>query len=162
MLSTGFTDAPVTRSLVYGIVGASILVSVMDIKHYFYIQVDPHFWRYHQIWRALIYQLCFTNSTEVLFAAMTLYNMRVIERLWGSRKYAVSLIYPLFSIHSYSKYDIVIHTFELLLHSSHPTNAPCIIYTANFIQQLQLPTSGSDALNLCDSSSVSCGYSTCI
>jgi hypothetical protein len=92
MLSTGFTDAPVSRSLVYGIVAASILVSVTDIKHYFYIQIDPHIWRYRQLWRVLIYQLCYTNSTETLFAAMTLYNMRVIERLWGSRKYAVS--YP--------------------------------------------------------------------
>jgi hypothetical protein len=90
MLSTGFTDAPVTRSLVYGIVAASILASVTDTKHYFYIQVDPHLWRYHQIWRIFTYQLCYTNSTEVLFAGMTVYNMRVIERLWGSRKYAVS------------------------------------------------------------------------
>src|ERR1700712_5896362 len=91
MLSTGFTDAPVTRSLVYGIVAASILVSITDSKHYFYILVDPHLWRYHQLWRIFTYQLCYTNSTEVLFAAMTIYNMRVIERLWGSRKYAVSL-----------------------------------------------------------------------
>ena len=89
MLSTGFADAPVSRSLVYGLVAASILASVTDVKHYFYIQVDPHLWRYHQVWRILIYQLCYTNSTEVLFAAVTLYNMRVVERLWGSRKYAV-------------------------------------------------------------------------
>lgn len=34
-------------------------------------------------------QICFTNSTEVLFAAVSLYNLRVIERLWGSRKFAV-------------------------------------------------------------------------
>jgi hypothetical protein len=90
MLSTGFTDAPVTRSLAYGIIGASILVSVTDVKHYFYIQVDPHLWRYHQLWRIFIYQFCYLNSTEAFFATMTIYNMRVIERLWGSRKYAVS------------------------------------------------------------------------
>jgi membrane associated rhomboid family serine protease len=89
MLSSSFSDAPVSRSLAYLLVGASILASITDTKHYFYIQVDPHLWRYHQLWRLLTYQLCYTNSTEVLFAAMTLYNMRVIERLWGSRKYAV-------------------------------------------------------------------------
>ncbi|GAP85688.1 putative uba domain-containing protein ucp14 [Rosellinia necatrix] len=83
-----FTNAPVTRSLVYGLVGASIAASLLDIKHYFYILVDLHLWRFHQTWRALIYQLCYTNSSEVLFAAMTLYNMRSVERLWGSRKYA--------------------------------------------------------------------------
>lgn len=89
MLSSGFADAPVSRGLVFGIVATSLLVSITDVKHYFYIQVDPHFWRYHQAWRILIYQLCYTNSSEVLFATMTLYNLRVIERLWGSRKFAV-------------------------------------------------------------------------
>jgi len=92
MLSSGFANAPVSRSLAYGIVAASILSSITDTKHYFYIQVDPHLWRYHQLWRIFTYQLCYTNSTEVLFAAMTIYNMRPIERLWGSRKYASFII----------------------------------------------------------------------
>ncbi|RDL41131.1 Rhomboid-like protein [Venustampulla echinocandica] len=92
MLSRGFGGAPVTRSLTYGIVAASILASITDVKHYFFIQIDPHLWRYHQLWRVFTYQLCYTNSTEVLFAAMTLYNLRVVERLWGSRKYASFII----------------------------------------------------------------------
>ncbi|KAI0518339.1 hypothetical protein F5B22DRAFT_82023 [Xylaria bambusicola] len=83
-----FTNAPVTRSLVYGLIGMSVAASLLDIKHYFYILVDLHIWRFHQTWRALIYQLCYTNSSEVLFAAMSLYNLRSVERLWGSRKYA--------------------------------------------------------------------------
>lgn len=87
-----FTNAPVTRSLVYGLIAASIAASLLDIKHYFYILVDVHLWRFHQTWRALIYQLCYTNSSEVLFAAMTLYNLKTVERMWGSRKYAVSLL----------------------------------------------------------------------
>ncbi|CAK7241967.1 MAG: hypothetical protein STHCBS139747_003440 [Sporothrix thermara] len=83
-----FTNAPVTRSLVLGLVSSSIGASIFDIKHYFYILVDPQILRYHQTWRVLTYQLCYTNSSEVLFAAMTLYQMRVVERMWGSRKYA--------------------------------------------------------------------------
>ncbi|OAA67139.1 hypothetical protein SPI_01715 [Niveomyces insectorum RCEF 264] len=83
-----FTNAPVTRSLVLGLVSASIGASLFDIKHYFYILVDPQILRYHQTWRALTYQLCYTNSSEVLFACMTLYQMRIVERMWGSRKYA--------------------------------------------------------------------------
>jgi hypothetical protein len=85
-----FTNAPVSRSLVYGLIGVSIAVSLLDLKHYFYILVDTHIWKFHQAWRALIYQLCYTNSTEVLFGAMTLYHMRVVDRLWGTRKYIVS------------------------------------------------------------------------
>ncbi|CAJ2510764.1 Uu.00g063890.m01.CDS01 [Anthostomella pinea] len=94
-----FTNAPVTRSLVYGLIGMSIAVSLLDIKHYFYILVDLHLWKYHQFWRSLIYQLCYTNSSEVLFAAMTLYNMTPVERMWGSRKYA-TFIFVTYSLTS--------------------------------------------------------------
>ncbi|KAK8923079.1 DSC E3 ubiquitin ligase complex subunit 2 [Metarhizium anisopliae] len=83
-----FTNAPVTRLLVLGLVAASIGASMLDVKHYFYISIDTHLWKYRQFWRLLAYQLCYTNSTEVLFAAMSLYNLRVVERMWGSRKYA--------------------------------------------------------------------------
>ncbi|KAK3314727.1 hypothetical protein B0H66DRAFT_320012 [Apodospora peruviana] len=83
-----FTNAPVTRALVLGVGAASIAASVFDIKHYFYISVSTHFLRYGQLWRAFAYQLCYTNSSEVLFACTTLYKMRMIEQLWGSRKYA--------------------------------------------------------------------------
>lgn len=86
-----FANTPVTRSLVLGLVSSSIGASIFDIKHYFYILVDPQILRYRQTWRMLTYQLCYTNSSEVLFAAMALYQMRVVECMWGSRKYAVSL-----------------------------------------------------------------------
>jgi hypothetical protein len=96
MISTGFADVPVTRSLVYTIILTSILVSVTDSKHLFYIQLDPHLLRYRQLWRMCVYQLCYTNSTEVFFGAMTWYNMRVVERLWGSRRFAVSFHFLVF------------------------------------------------------------------
>ncbi|KAF5006116.1 hypothetical protein FDECE_7488 [Fusarium decemcellulare] len=102
-----FTNTPVTRLGVLGLVAGSILASVLDVKHYFYIIIDTHIWRYRQFWRLLTYQLCYTNSTEVLFAAMSLYNLRIVERMWGSRKFAsfmtatfllTSFIPPLVSI----------------------------------------------------------------
>ncbi|KXX74395.1 DSC E3 ubiquitin ligase complex subunit 2 [Madurella mycetomatis] len=83
-----FASTPVTRTLVLGLVGSSIAASIFDVKHYFYISIGTHIIQYRQTWRALIYQLCYTNSSEVLFAAMALYNMRVVEQQWGSRKYA--------------------------------------------------------------------------
>ncbi|KAK4188799.1 hypothetical protein QBC35DRAFT_181988 [Podospora australis] len=83
-----FTGAPVTRTLVLGLVGSSIAASLLDVKHYFYISIGTHILKYHQLWRPLIYQLCYTNSSEVLFGAMVLYQLRTIEQRWGSRKYA--------------------------------------------------------------------------
>jgi len=96
MLSSGFANAPVSKWLLFGIIALSIAVSITDSKYLFYIQVMPHLWRYKQAWRLLIWQSCYTNSTEVLFAVMTIYYMRTIERLWGSRKFASFLftLYP--------------------------------------------------------------------
>ncbi|EWG43406.1 hypothetical protein FVEG_04898 [Fusarium verticillioides 7600] len=91
-----FTNTPVTRLGVVGLVAGSIIASVLDVKHYFYILIDTHIWRYRQFWRILAYQLCYVNSTEVLFAAMSLYNLRIVERMWGSRKFASFLTVTFF------------------------------------------------------------------
>ncbi|KAI9838270.1 MAG: hypothetical protein M1819_005538 [Sarea resinae] len=56
MLSSGFTNAPVSNYLLLYIVASSILVSLADYKYLFYIQVVPHLWRYWQAWRLLIWQ----------------------------------------------------------------------------------------------------------
>lgn len=122
MLASGFTAAPVSQCFFFGIIASSILVSITDTKYLFYIQVVPHLWRYKQVWRLLTWQVfsphsncvlttqyivyigtssdfknsqaCYTNSTELLFAAMTIYQVRIIERLWGSRKFAVHSLPP--------------------------------------------------------------------
>ncbi|KAG8626664.1 hypothetical protein KVT40_005609 [Elsinoe batatas] len=92
MLASGFSNAPISRTLLALVVVSSILVSLTDTKYYFWIAVKPHLRDYHQWWRLLTWQLCYTNSTEVLFAAMTLYQLRVIERLWGTRKFGSFLL----------------------------------------------------------------------
>lgn len=89
MLASGFRDAPVSRALVVSVVLTALLASITDTKYYLWIEVRPHLLDYRQFWRVLTWQLCFTNSTEVLFAAMTFYQLRVVERLWGSKKFAV-------------------------------------------------------------------------
>lgn len=91
MLSSGFTSAPISKVLFFATIVSSLLVSITDTKHLFHIQLFPHLLRYRQLWRLLIWQFCYVNSTELLFAAMTMYHMRVVERLWGSRKFAVGL-----------------------------------------------------------------------
>lgn len=89
MLSSGFTNASISRNLLILLVATSILASITDTKHYFWISVAPHLRDYRQFWRLLTWPLVYTNSTDLLFAAMTVYQLRVIERLWGSRKFGV-------------------------------------------------------------------------
>ncbi|KAI9698060.1 MAG: hypothetical protein M1836_004413 [Candelina mexicana] len=92
MLASGFVDARVSKYLLFSIVTSSIIASITNSKYLFHIQVAPHLWRYKQIWRLLIWQGCYTNSTEVLFAAMTAYHLRIIERLWGTHKFTSFII----------------------------------------------------------------------
>ncbi|KAF3393540.1 DSC E3 ubiquitin ligase complex subunit 2 [Talaromyces pinophilus] len=93
MLSSGFTNAPVSKSLVIYIVASSIALSIFDVKHLANILVDVHLWRYGQFSRAFLWQVAgHANSTEVLFAAMLAYHMRVVERIWGSRKLATFIV----------------------------------------------------------------------
>lgn len=89
MLASGFTNAPITQLLLLGVVGSAIIATLTDTKYFLWIEVRPHLLDYWQYWRLLTWQLAYTNSAEVLFAAMTFYQLRVIERLWGSRKFAV-------------------------------------------------------------------------
>ncbi|KAI0535874.1 hypothetical protein GGR58DRAFT_477504 [Xylaria digitata] len=127
-----FANAPVTRSLVYGLIGVSIAVSLLDIKHYFYILVDLHIWRFHQAWRALIYQLCYTNSSEVLFGSMILYQLRSVERLWGSRKYATFVVvtFLLTSILPPVILALVLRPLSLGLFNYLPAGPTPVIYAA--------------------------------
>ncbi|KAI9800659.1 MAG: hypothetical protein M1825_003981 [Sarcosagium campestre] len=86
------TERQLSKLLVIAVVAVAIVVSITDTKYLFHIHVDPHLWQYKQWWRLLIWQGCYTNSTEVLFAATTLYNLRLIERLWGTRKFLTFIL----------------------------------------------------------------------
>ncbi|EAT78196.1 hypothetical protein HBI56_214390 [Parastagonospora nodorum] len=92
MISSGFTNAPVSQFLVFSTVIGALFATITDTRYYIHIAVVPHIWTYGQFWRFLTWQACFTNSTEVLFGVITFYQLRVIERLWGSRKFASFLL----------------------------------------------------------------------
>ncbi|KAL8710433.1 MAG: hypothetical protein Q9220_005034 [cf. Caloplaca sp. 1 TL-2023] len=87
MLASGFTAAPISKSICFGITISSVLASITDTKYLFHIQLVPHIWRFKQFWRLLVWQSCYNNSTELLFGVMMLYHLRAVERLYGSRKF---------------------------------------------------------------------------
>lgn len=60
MLSSGFTNAPVTKYAIISLVVSSIAVSLGDVKYLFYIQVVPHLWKYMQGWRLVVWQVSYT------------------------------------------------------------------------------------------------------
>ncbi|KAI5809019.1 hypothetical protein DFH27DRAFT_248342 [Peziza echinospora] len=85
---SGFRGTPLTRLLISLLVGLSLLVSLTNTKHHFHLQLRPHLLHYHQFSRILLWQTIYANSGELLFACAVLYNLRVVERLFGTRKFA--------------------------------------------------------------------------
>lgn len=67
MLASGFTAAPVSQFLFFGVITSSILVSITDVKYLFYIQVVPHLWQYKQAWRLLIWQVCVASRIMAFY-----------------------------------------------------------------------------------------------
>ena len=88
MQSSGFAHTPTTRFVILTVIALSLLVSLTDTKYLFPIRLHPHLYPWLQLWRVFTYQTAYTSSTDLLFAALLLYQFRVLERLWGSRKYA--------------------------------------------------------------------------
>jgi hypothetical protein len=57
MITSGFTNAPVSQFLVFGTVIGALLASLTDTRYYIHIQVVPHLWSYKQFWRILTWQV---------------------------------------------------------------------------------------------------------
>ncbi|KAH0607503.1 uncharacterized protein H6S33_002537 [Morchella sextelata] len=93
MQQSGFRSAPVSKAFLFTLVATSLLASIVDVKHYFHIQIVPHLWVYRQLWRVLIWQTCYANAGELLFASLVIYHLRTIERLFGTRKFSSFLVY---------------------------------------------------------------------
>ena len=64
MISSGFTNAPVTQFLVFGTVIGALLAAITDSRFYLHIQVVPHLWQYGQFWRCGVWMVCFTDFVE--------------------------------------------------------------------------------------------------
>lgn len=57
MRTSGFTNTPVSRLLLYYTIAASVLAGIADAKYLFYILVVPHLWGYGQLWRVGAWQV---------------------------------------------------------------------------------------------------------
>ncbi|KAK5950320.1 hypothetical protein OHC33_008539 [Knufia fluminis] len=86
--ASGFTHTPATRAFLALVVSSSVIVSILSLKPYLPLKIAPHLWPYLQFWRIATCQLAYSSSTELLFSTAILYQMRVLERVWGTRKFA--------------------------------------------------------------------------
>ncbi|EXJ82519.1 hypothetical protein A1O3_06332 [Capronia epimyces CBS 606.96] len=138
--TSGFSNAPVSRFLILGCICTSILSSVLGIKHLLPIKPWPHLWPYLQFSRLLTFQTAYTSSTELLFSVALLYQFRVLERLWGSRKYA-SFIVVSFWLHVLlvPALSLVLKTATLGVYNYVPSGLTAVVFAALSVWGDEIP-----------------------
>ncbi|KAI9314387.1 hypothetical protein BX666DRAFT_1966128 [Dichotomocladium elegans] len=95
---SGFYNVPVTKFLMLFVGSCSLLASILDLKAIFHLQLSPHIVIHHQLWRLFTSHCAFTNSGELFFGLLLIYTMRVIERHYGSAKYAAFVFVTLWVV----------------------------------------------------------------
>ncbi|RHZ81376.1 hypothetical protein Glove_120g224 [Diversispora epigaea] len=84
----GFENAPITRGLLLCISGCSLVTYLLDRRSLVHLQLIPNLISQHEFWRLITSQSIFTSSGEFFLGSLVLYRLRVIERQFGSSKYA--------------------------------------------------------------------------
>ncbi|KAL0080064.1 hypothetical protein J3Q64DRAFT_1752522 [Phycomyces blakesleeanus] len=87
-VATGFYNVLVTKALILWIGGCSVVAAIFQQKMLLHLQLRPHLTVHHQFWRLLTSHCAFTNSGDLFYGMLLLYAMQVVERNFGSAKYA--------------------------------------------------------------------------
>lgn len=85
--ASGFSGCPISKTLVVGLLVASVCAAVSNTTHFFQLSRRALF-SDGRIERVLLHSLVFSTTAELTFGLILLYYFRLFERQWGSRKYA--------------------------------------------------------------------------
>ena len=88
---SGFYKAPVSKAFFTVIVLASLAVSATRSASLLSLSAKPMFVS-SEYWRVISYQFCFATAGELVIGLFLLYQFRLFERHWGSRKFAAFLV----------------------------------------------------------------------
>ncbi|KAI9224883.1 hypothetical protein BC828DRAFT_372299 [Blastocladiella britannica] len=86
---SGHYMAPLSKAALYSVTSCTLGASLLHLKPMFSIHWAPHLSEQYQLHRLVISPLVFQTSAELLLGGVLLYHFRLLERLQGTRKYAV-------------------------------------------------------------------------
>jgi len=81
--------APILRGIFFGVALSSLVVHLLERGHLFHLVLQPQIIPEGQIWRLITHHFYFQTSAEAFFGAILLYQLRLIERRFGTGKFAV-------------------------------------------------------------------------
>lgn len=83
----GFTNTPVSKAICITSTILPLVLSILSIKYYLNLGIDPYIIEYHQFWRIITYQLSVVNESDYLLVIILWFQFKILERFYGSRKY---------------------------------------------------------------------------
>lgn len=84
----GFSNTPVSRAICVVVTVLAVALSVMQVKHYVRLGIDPYVTEYSQYWRIATYQTSVVNESDYMLSVLLWFQYKNLERFYGSRKYA--------------------------------------------------------------------------
>jgi membrane associated rhomboid family serine protease len=88
---SGFHNAPVSKAVLTLTLLGSLITSATRSGTILSLSSKPIFIKY-EYWRIFSYQLCFASAGELVVGLALLYQFRLFERHWGSRKFGTFLL----------------------------------------------------------------------
>ena len=91
----GFVNAPVSLGMIVLTTLASLISSAWNVKKraFFGLNIVPFLTNKMQFYRLFTSQVIFGSPTEMIFGLILLYQFRMFERLFGSRKFASAALF---------------------------------------------------------------------
>ncbi|KAL6059273.1 Rhomboid-like protein 20 [Balamuthia mandrillaris] len=93
---SGFRNAPVSKALLIGTAGASILVSIAGVRSRFVLDNLQENLISLQWWRLFTHKFFFSNPGELLLGLILIYYFRLFERQMGSSKFGAFVVLSTF------------------------------------------------------------------
>ncbi|CAG8747483.1 3271_t:CDS:2, partial [Acaulospora morrowiae] len=87
-ITSGFDNTPVTKGLLLCVGGCSAVAYLLDCRSSVHLQLIPNLTSQREFWRLITTQCVATTTGEFFFGSLVLFQLRVIERQFGSSKYA--------------------------------------------------------------------------
>ncbi|KAK6461719.1 hypothetical protein DFJ63DRAFT_319967 [Scheffersomyces coipomensis] len=94
----GFTNTPVTKVICIITTILALSISVLQLKPYLRLSIDPYIIEYFQYWRILNYQISVVNESDYLLVILLWFHFKNLERFYGSRKYfSIIILFTLYN-----------------------------------------------------------------
>lgn len=83
----GFNNTPVSKAACIASTVVALVLSIMQMKHYVRLAIDPYVLEYAQYWRIATYQMSVVNESDYMLCVLLWFQYKNLERFFGQRRY---------------------------------------------------------------------------